>query len=180
MPYYSPSTGGFYDVGVRPEDSIQVSPKERSELLIAQYGGKTLKVVDGKVVAVDPSAPGLDQMKVMKLREINTAAQAAVSSYLAGYPEFEVQTWATQQAELVAWRAATASERTESLIPWCSIAAKARGVEVNEFMEKVADKVAAFVQVSAQVAGTRQALEDSIASASTPEYLASICWPSSP
>ena len=64
MPYYSPSTNGFYDGEVRPEDAVVITNKQRNALLVAQYAGQVLSVVDGKVVAANPAEPTLDEVRL--------------------------------------------------------------------------------------------------------------------
>ena len=64
MPFYSPSTNGFYEGGDRPADAVSITVKERNELLAAQYGGKAIVVIDGVVSAEDIPGPSLDEVRV--------------------------------------------------------------------------------------------------------------------
>lgn len=124
----------------------------------------------------------LAQVKARQIAVINAAAQAAVSAHMAVYPAFERLSWATQEREAEAWAAASQSERNAALVPWCAVAAQARkdeqgaGMPLAEFMERVASKVAAFKAMSAQVAGTRQGLEDRIMAAQSVAEVETISW----
>ncbi|ARP89832.1 hypothetical protein CAL14_05625 [Bordetella genomosp. 9] len=80
MPFYSPSTNGFYDGGSIPGDAIEITKEERTALLDAQYRGKLLQVVDGKVVAADPVGPSLDDLKAEKSEKITASCLAAIDS----------------------------------------------------------------------------------------------------
>lgn len=103
------------------------------------------------------AADKLAQAKAAKLAEINSAAQADVTPYTQAYPAFEKETWAQQAAEAAAY-AADSSAAT----PWCDLAASKRDIDRVTFIQKVASKAAAFVQISATVAGYRQGLEDQL------------------
>ncbi|MYZ41432.1 DUF4376 domain-containing protein [Schauerella aestuarii] len=70
MPYYSPSTNGFYDGGGRPADAVMVTPEQRNELLTAQYAGKAIVVIDGVVSIEDIPGPSLDEFLVATIAAI--------------------------------------------------------------------------------------------------------------
>ncbi|MGE8629453.1 DUF4376 domain-containing protein [Achromobacter denitrificans] len=78
MPYYSESTGGFYDVGYRPPDAIEVTKEERNFLLGQQAAGKSIQVIDGKVLAVAPAEPSLDALKEQKKGAISAACSKMI------------------------------------------------------------------------------------------------------
>lgn len=124
----------------------------------------------------------LEQIQQRQIEVINAAAQSAVALYMSAYPDFEQLSWATQERESEAWIAAAPEDRTEALVPWCTIAAAARkdrngdGMPLAEFMGRVAEKVAAFKAISAEVAGARQGLEDRIMAARTALEIEAIVW----
>ncbi|MYZ44226.1 DUF4376 domain-containing protein [Schauerella aestuarii] len=64
MPFFSPSTNGFYDDDDRPEDAVMVTPEQRNELLTAQYSGKAIVVIDGSVSIEDMPGPSLDDIRL--------------------------------------------------------------------------------------------------------------------
>lgn len=54
--FFSESTGGFYAASIHnsmPNDAIPVSDSDYLSALIAQSEGKSIKVVEGKIVALD-------------------------------------------------------------------------------------------------------------------------------
>lgn len=54
--FFSESTGGFYAASIHnsmPNDAIPVSDSDYKSALIAQSEGKSIKVVEGKIVALD-------------------------------------------------------------------------------------------------------------------------------
>ncbi|OAM23730.1 hypothetical protein A7P92_06540 [Eikenella corrodens] len=65
MYYYSKSTGGFYDSAIHsgwPEDVIEISPAQHTELLAGQSQGQVIMPgKDGKPVLADPAPSHLHQ-----------------------------------------------------------------------------------------------------------------------
>ncbi len=113
----------------------------------------------------------LDAAKAIKLDEINIACNAAVAALAASYPEREVQSWPQQvkEAEAIATNPAAQT-------PLLSAIASARGLPVAELASRVLSKMTAYAAVSGSFIGRRQAAEDLIGQAATPEALAAIVW----
>ncbi len=87
---------------------------------------------------------------------INQAAE------LADVPDFEVQTWATQSAEALAWQA-----DNNAATPMLDAIAAARGMEPDKLKAAALRKALAYSALSAHVAGQRQALRSKIEAAKT-------------
>ena len=105
----------------------------------------------------------------MKLREINAAADAAISTMTATYPAGEVNTFDKQEAEARAYLAdATAPT------PLLSALSTARGLELAELVRRVIVKADAFAVASGTIIGQRQALEDRLDLAQTIEEVRAI------
>lgn len=121
---------------------------------------------DGKKWAISKEAKAeqLAQAKAAKLAEINRAAQACIdqAAGLDKVPQFEVATWTIQALEAKAWHADNAAAT-----PTLDAIADARGVPAETLKQKAYEKAAAFEQLTARVAGLRQAAEDKIKAAQT-------------
>lgn len=102
-----------------------------------------------------PPVPTLAEAKVAKLKEINDAADRAVASLTATYPDREIATFDKQEAEARAY-AADPSASTRLL----SALSQARGVALDELVRRVLAKADAFAVASGSIIGQRQALED--------------------
>lgn len=83
MYYYSKSTGGFYDSDIHsgwPEDVIEISPAQHTELLAGQSQGQVIMPgKDGKPVLADPAPSRLHQWNGKEW----TLDKAAASQLLA-------------------------------------------------------------------------------------------------
>lgn len=70
MPFFSPSTNGFYDGGDRPEDAIKITSEQHNSLLAAQYSGKAIVVVDGEVFTEDAPGASIEDMRRVVVAQI--------------------------------------------------------------------------------------------------------------
>ena len=102
-----------------------------------------------------PPVPTLDEAKAAKLSEINAAADRAIATLTATYPDREISTFDKQEAEARAY----ATDPTAST-PLLSALATARGIPLPELVERVLAKADAFGIASGHIIGQRQALED--------------------
>lgn len=124
-------------------------------------------------IGLGDQAPwSLEQLRERKVTEISTEAQQQANAYMAQYPEFERLTWDAQEREA---RAFLADDLTDT--PTLSPIAQARGLSVVELAERVVNKADTFRAAAAQLAGTRQALEDQIMAAETIEQVRAVIWP---
>jgi hypothetical protein len=102
----------------------------------------------------------LDKLLNDKLSELKQSAQAEADNLTSSYPDFEKITWADQEREASAWLADNTVET-----PVLSAIAVARGLTLGELVPRVIDKAASFRTAASQIAGKRQALEDTLQSA---------------
>ena len=117
-----------------------------------------------------PPVPTLEEMKTDKLSEINAAADKAISTLTAAYPDREIATFDKQEAEARAYTAAPATAQT----PLLSALAQARGIELPELVRRVIAKADAFAVASGSIIGQRQALEDRLDTCTTIEEVRAI------
>ena len=116
-----------------------------------------------------PPVPTLDEVKAAKLSEINAAADRAIATLTATYPDRELATFDKQESEARAYAAdATAST------PLLSALAQARGIPLDELVRRVLAKADAFAVASGSIIGQRQALEDRLDVCTTVEEVQSI------
>ena len=116
-----------------------------------------------------PPVPTLDEVKAAKLSEINAAADRAIATLTATYPDRELATFDKQESEARAYAAdATAST------PLLSALAQARGFPLDELVRRVLAKADAFAVASGSIIGQRQALEDRLDVCTTVEEVQSI------
>ena len=116
-----------------------------------------------------PPVPTLDEVKAAQLSEINAAADRAIATLTATYPDRELATFDKQESEARAYAAdATAST------PLLSALAQARGIPLDELVRRVLAKADAFAVASGSIIGQRQALEDRLDVCTTVEEVQSI------
>ena len=116
-----------------------------------------------------PPVPTLDEVKAAKLSEINAAADRAIATLTATYPDRELATFDKQESEARAYAAdATAST------PLLSALAQARGIPLDELVRRVLAQADAFAVASGSIIGQRQALEDRLDVCTTVEEVQSI------
>jgi len=117
------------------------------------------------------SADKFERAREAKLSQINAAFNEAASALTAGYPEAERMTWATQQAEALAWEANSAEPT-----PYLDGLAAAREIDPLEMRQKTLAQTQLFMAASQQLVGKRQRLRDLVYEAETPEDLEAIQW----
>ena len=116
-----------------------------------------------------PPVPTLEEVKAAKLSEINAAADRAIATLTATYPDRELATFDKQESEARAYAAdATAST------PLLSALAQARGIPLDELVRRVLAKADAFAVASGSIIGQRHALEDRLDVCTTVEEVQSI------
>ena len=116
-----------------------------------------------------PPVPTLEEVKTAKLSEINAAADRAIATLTATYPDREISTFDKQEAEARAY----AADPTAST-PLLSALAQARGISLPDLVERVLAKADAFAVASGSFIGQRQALEDRLDVCTTVEEVQSI------
>lgn len=116
-----------------------------------------------------PPVPTLEQTKAAKLSEINKAADAAIATLTATYPDRELATFDKQESEARAY----AADPTAST-PLLSALAQARGIPLPDLVGRVLAKADAFAVASGSIIGQRQALEDRLDACTTLEEVQGI------
>lgn len=116
-----------------------------------------------------PPVPTLEEVKTAKLSEINAAADRAIATLTATYPDREISTFDKQEAEARAYMADPTAPT-----PLLSALAKARGLSMDELVKRVIAKADAFATASGYIIGQRQALEDQLDTCKTLEEVQSI------
>ena len=113
----------------------------------------------------------LSVLKSAKISHLNSVAQAFINTAAAidKVPDFEVQTWALQAAEVRAW----ATDKTAST-PILDQIAASRGIDADKLKEAALRKTLAYEKLTAHVAGQRQALQSKIEAAKTQAALEKI------
>ncbi len=130
--------------------------------LVELLGEATLEASDAAI---------LNAAKAAKLTEINAECQKAVAALAADYPDSEVQSWPQQVKEAMALSADPQADA-----PLLTAIATARGLPVAELASRVLGKMNAYAGASGALIGRRQAAEDLIDIAATPEDVAGIAW----
>ena len=113
--------------------------------------------------------PTLDEAKAAKLSEINAAADRAIGTLTATYPDREISTFDKQESEARAY----AADPTAST-PLLSALATTRGIPLPDLVERVLAKADAFAVASGSIIGQRQALEDRLDACTTMEEVQGI------
>lgn len=104
-----------------------------------------------------PPVPTLEEVKAAKLSEINAAADRAIGTLTATYPDREISTFDKQESEARAY----AADPTAST-PLLSALAEARGISLPDLVERVIAKADAFTVASGSIIGQRQVLKDKL------------------
>lgn len=116
-------------------------------------------------------AEQLKQAKAERLELITAECDKVLSNIKTSYPQGEVESWPqqVQEAEAIA-----ADPQADA--PLLNAIATYRGLTVVELAARVKAKADLFAQVSGTIIGKRQALEDAISAATTPEEVFSVTW----
>lgn len=113
----------------------------------------------------------LEVVKAAKRLEINEACNASIDGLADTYPEREIQSWPQQVKE-----AEALAIDPQTTAPLLSAIAEARSLPVVELASRVIDKMTDYAGASGALIGRRQAAEDLINAAATPEALALVVW----
>lgn len=121
---------------------------------------------------IEPVPPTLDDLRRERQAAIDAEVAHRAALLAAGYPEAERASWPRQEAEALAWHADGTAPT-----PYIDAIAAARGVAPEVLRGKVLAKALAYRAASAALVGTRQALRDALAAATTPEAVLAVAWP---
>lgn len=114
--------------------------------------------------------PTFEEAKAFKLSEINSACDAILNQAVNSYPESEVLTFDQQVEEVKAYQ----SSGNPADAPLLSALASARGITMDDLIQRVMSKRQAFSALSGYVIGQRQALEDRLDECQTTEEVNAI------
>ena len=141
-------------VKIAPDDAEIVQLYADGKLAGEDYLIRTLRFYGHPLGELTP----LDDLRAVKLSEINAAADRAIGTLTATYPDREISTFDKQEAEARAY----AADPTAStpLLP--------------DLVERVLAKADAFAVASGSIIGQRQALEDRLDACTTREEVQGI------
>lgn len=123
-------------------------------------------------VALEAGAPALlEAAKAAKRLEINVACDVAVAALAVSYPEREIQSWPQQVKEAEALAASATAPA-----PLLTAIAAARALPVTALAARVIAKMDGYAAVSGALIGRRQAAEDLIYLAVTPQDVAAVVF----
>lgn len=132
-----------------------------------------LELVEGDVRKIVPVVveKTLDELKKLKLKEVNTSCENELAAITNSFPKAEQLSWERQISE------ATKYQTDETYVPpMLTVIADARGIELSVLAGKVLEKAEQYALISAAAFGKRQALEDAIDAATSKEELELIVW----
>lgn len=153
----------FFEIA--PDDAEIVQLYADGKLAGEDYLIRTLRFYGHPLGELTP----LDDLRAVKLSEINAAADRAIGTLTATYPDREISTFDKQEAEARAY----AADPTAST-PLLSALAQARGISLPDLVERVLAKADAFAVASGSIIGQRQALEDRLDACTTREEVQGI------
>lgn len=137
---------------VVPEGMVEIT-EDQHDFLLTEYS---------KFIEPDPVATARQR--------IDASYQAELDGVVAGYPQWERESWLRQESEA---RSVLMSR------PWINAAAEARGMSASDLIDKIKEKADAFTLLHGTATGKRQRLQDEITalgSNPTPEQLNAIDW----
>ena len=120
-----------------------------------------------EVQAVPPKT--VEELKITKLSEINSAYDVSTSGLVATYPQTELLTFDKQESEARAWLAASSVET-----PLIDTLAAGRGMDKAELVSRIITKADAFAVTTGYLTGQRQRYEDQLDAATTAEEVEAI------
>lgn len=167
MKYYFSKTEGFQndDVHSIALDAVELTDQEHVDLMKGQEIGKTIDFdLNGKPILLDIPTLDFSQIKASKLEELNRAFESKVALIKISYTLSEVQTWDKQETEARSYLLDPIAPT-----PLLTSLAVARGILLEELVNKVILKADLFTEAIGTLIGIRQKLEKEIEIATTVE-----------
>lgn len=124
---------------------------------------------DGAITFTPPEPHKLDELKAIKLNEINILYQQSIATLTPTYPDDERLTFDKQEQEARAWLADNSFPT-----PFVDALAAGRQMDKAELVSRIIAKADAFALTSGSLTGQRQRYEDLLDVAETPEAVAAI------
>ena len=141
-----------------PEDTWNSQPRYMTELGPLPEGA-----------LLSPPEKDIDTIRKEKLSEINGNYNSAVSALVSTYPKTELLTFDKQEKEARAYKEDSSIE-----IPFLSLLAKYREVDINVLVDKVILKADLFQDSVGKLTGLRQKYEDMLDKCETKEDIEKI------
>ena len=111
----------------------------------------------------------INQLRDMKLLEINMKYDEATSSLVSAYPSTELLTFTKQEEEARSWR----FDNTVST-PMIDALVLGRGIDKAELVRRIINKAETFATATGYLTGQRQKYEDQLDAATTAEEIEAI------
>lgn len=167
MKYYFSMANGFQTDALNSilPDAIEITAKQHEELLNGQSMGKTIAIdPDNRPMLQNPPTAALSEIRQLKLDELNRGFESRVSVLKQSYSLSEIHTWDKQEAE-------ARSYLLDSTIqtPLLSALAAARGISLDDLVNKVIIKSDHFATAVGTLIGIRQKLEKELITSTTVE-----------
>ncbi len=124
---------------------------------------------DGAITFTPPEPHKLDELKAIKLNEINILYQQSIATLTPTYPDDERLTFDKQEQEARAWLADNSTST-----PFIDALAAGRQMNKAELVGRIIAKADAFAIASGLLTGQRQRYEDMLDAASTADAVAAI------
>ncbi|MCE8028804.1 hypothetical protein HOP54_08895 [Halomonas daqingensis] len=106
---------------------------------------------DGRPNLTTPPPAPIDELAARKRLEIDVASTAALAEVRSDYPDYEQLSWERQEREA-----------RDGGGPLIQAIADARGLSLEELIERIIAKADAYQQAAGIVIGRRQALRDQV------------------
>lgn len=144
--------GNLRDQALRVELEITEIPDPQRE---DEFYYFVQEVDEDPYVVNTPKTLGL--IRVAIENRIDGSCENAMASLRAGYPESEVLSWSKQESEARAF-----VSDPNAATPLLDALATARDIDKTELVNRVIAKADLFANLSGQIIGTRQALQDAL------------------
>lgn len=157
---------GIYDTAsssVIPVPSVEITQEENDKAQIAWQKGQEIYVTGEHLEYKDVFAGDISTIKTAKLREINLKADYVLYYLTENYPESEMSSWYKQELEAKLYKMDPVNHPSVLIE---NIAA-ARGMDVNDLIDKIILKANMFSRFSGMVFGRRQKYEDDLVKATS-------------
>lgn len=155
--FFSKSTNGFYDPAINgndiPEDAVEISSDQYSELLAAQSSGMRIEgAANGAPVAVAPPPLPLDQVKTNALIGIDVEAGRARARYITVAPGQEA-TYILKAQQAAAFKAGGYVGAVPGLV---QAEVDATGATAQQAADAILVQEAAWAVKAAQIESARR------------------------
>lgn len=124
---------------------------------------------DGAITFTPPEPHKLDELKAIKLNEINILYQQSIATLTPTYPDDERLTFDKQEQEARAWLADNSTST-----PFIDALATGRQMDKAELVNRIIAKADAFAIASGLLTGQRQRYEDLLDVAESADAVAAI------